>query len=310
MIEPLRKLLNIQREISPKPFVPPVFLTGCMRSGTTFLAHLLTEHPQLLHLEGELINVWSAMGGMDCEKNRIYLDRKNVTPEFTANMAAHFERSHLEFRKTKYNFWRWVNKTKRGSGGLKKDWNGLRLFNKNVHFINRTDYLLEMFPQSKVILIIRPIEAQVNSIKLHFEKSREKGKYFSAPQNAKHSWITGTEKTSFTVKQLTEKWVDLNKTAIEDLQRNNPEQYFILDYNKMVNAPEKSVADIYKFLGLPPHALDVNNTLDDRKTFNTHTSGNPTDDWKTRLTAEEKATIEAVKKERKADCDFIESNLI
>ncbi len=309
MIEPLRKLLEIQREITPKPFVPPVFLTGCMRSGTTFLSNLLTEHPQLLHLEGELINVWSAIGGMDCQRNRNHQNRKDVTPESIANMAAHFERSHLEFRKPKYNFWRWINKLKRGSGGFKKNWNGLRLFNKNVHFINRTDYLLEMFPQSKIILVIRPIEAQVNSIKLHFEKAAQNGKYFSAPQNTADSWISGSDKSDWSFKQLVEKWVDLNKTAIEDLQCNNPDQYFILDYNRMVNAPAETVAGIYSFLGLPPHALDIKNTLNDRKTFNTHTSGNPTDDWKTRLTSEEKSIIEAVKKERKTDCDFILSHL-
>ena len=309
MIEPLRKLLNIKREIAPRPFVPPVFLTGCMRSGTTFLTNLLTEHPQLLHLEGELINVWSAIGGMDCEQYRTYLNRGNVNSESTANMASHFEKCYLEFSKPKYHFWRLINKMKRGSGGLKKDWQGLRLMNKNVHFINRTDYLLEMFPQSKVILIIRPIEAQVNSLKLHFEKIEQNGKFTTCPDNYKDSWITGDQNRNWNLKQLAEKWVQLNKTAIEDLQQNNPEKFLILDYNKMVDSPKETISDIYNFLGLKPFDITIENTLTDRRTFNTHTSGNPKTDWKTRLTAEEKEIIEKVKKENKEDYEFILSHL-
>ena len=309
MIEPIRKLLNIKREIEPSPFVPPIFLTGCMRSGTTFLTHLLTEHPQLLHLEGELINVWTTIGGMDCEKNRKYLNQNDVTLENIANMTAHFEKCHLEFSKTKYKFWRLINKMKRGSGGLKKNWQGLRLMNKNVHFINRTSYLLEMFPKSKVILLVRPIKAQVNSIKLHFEKNEPKGKYFTTPKKTKDSWLSSENKSDWTFKQLTKKWIDLNKTAIEDLLPFNSDQYFILDYNKMVSQPAETVKDIYNFIGLPHHALDIKNTVTDRKAFNTHTSGNPTEDWKTRLTEKEKEIIENVIKESQQDYDFIQSHL-
>jgi len=309
MIESLRKILVIKREITSTPFLPPVFLTGCMRSGTTFLTNLLTEHPQLLHLEGELINVWTSVGGMDCEQNRKYLNRKNVSNEFTANMASHFEKCYLEFSKPKYNFWRIVNKMKRGSGGLKKEWKDLRLMNKNVHFINRTDYLLEMFQQSKVILIIRPIEPQVNSLKLHFEKIEKNKKFISCPKNTKDSWITGGQKRNWNLKQLAEKWVQLNKTAIEDLHKNSPDQYLILDYNKMVEAPKETINDIYTFIGLMPYEIEISNTITDRKTFNTNTSGNPTTDWQTRLTEEEKETIETVKRENKKDYDFILSQL-
>jgi len=308
MIEVFRKLAGIKRELPPHRFSPPVFLTGCMRSGTTFLANLLTEHPQLLHLEGELIKVWSEIGGIDCAKNRKYANRADLDNEAIVNMTAYFQQCHNHYNSTKYYWWRLINRYKKGSGGLKKDWDHLHLLNKNVHLINRLDYVLSMFPQSKAILLIRPIEAQVNSLKLHLEKNADKGIYFHKPEDEKDSWITldsSDAERSWDFESLVIKWIQLNKTALEDLENFDDKRYFILDYTEMVNNAGNVLNQLYDFLELDKFEVKIKNTLSDRKTFNTNTSGNPLTDWEKRLTNEERNIIEGTKSKMQDDYNYI-----
>jgi hypothetical protein len=102
--------MGIKRELRYREFKNRIFLTGCMRSGTTFLANLWSEHPQLFHLEGELLDTWTDLGGIDCIGDRKYADRLDLKSEFIVNMESYFEQALLEFEKPKYTFWRWVNR--------------------------------------------------------------------------------------------------------------------------------------------------------------------------------------------------------
>lgn len=310
-IDLLQNALGIQREIEPGSFVPPVFLTGCMRSGTTYLAHLLNEHPNLLHLEGELINVWTEIGGVDCKSNRVYADRNQITPQVTANMAAYFERCLLEYTRPKYALWRAINRWKTGSGGVLKSSAQVRLLNKSVHLVNRVDYLLNMFPTAKLIFLIRPIEAQVSSLKLHFIKHEKRGKYFGLPKNDQDSWITSSNAgvKNWNVKNLAKTWINLNYQALKDLERNEAESYMIVDYLNLVNSTAATLNRLYRFLGEQPMESRSADKLAQKKVFNTNTGGNPLDDWKSRLSSKEIVQIEEAKAEQKEKYNYIMSRL-
>lgn len=306
-IDILQNTLGIRRELEATSFMPPVFLTGCMRSGTTYLAHLLNEHPNLLHIEGELINVWTEIGGIDCKSNRKYADRHMVTPQNTANMSAYFERCMLEYRRPKYALWRAINRWKTGSGGVLKNSKQLRLLNKNVHLVNRVDYLLSMFPSAKLIFLIRPIEAQVSSLKLHFLKHEKLGKYFGLPQDKKDSWVTSSqaEDRNWNVKALAITWINLNYQSLKDLERNVASNHLIISYLELVNSPDTTLNKICQFIGEQPIESLTAERLARKKVFNTNTGGNPLDDWKTRLDGEEKAQIEEAKLEHQEKFNYI-----
>lgn len=309
MINFFKKILKVKQYLEPVPFDPPVFLVGCMRSGTTFLANFAAEHPEMIRLESELNEVWTKMGGIDCTTNRKYADRSDISPLVTANMTSYFERCKLEFTSSRYYYWRLVNRIKRGTGGVRKSKEKTLLLNKSVHLINRLDYIMNMFPTAKIIFIIRPIEQQVNSLKLHFEKNRAKGSFIKVPKNEKDSWITTKKQgeSNWTVADLACKWIQLNKTALRDLQKNDAHRYLILDYDKMVHNPKQILAEIYSFLQIAPLEIQVENTLEDRKAFNTNTSGNPVNAWKLGLTDEDLRVIEKVKNDFAKDFQEVES---
>ena len=46
----LRNAFGTHGEPAPKPLAAPIFVTGCMRSGTTFLVDKMATHPQLLKI--------------------------------------------------------------------------------------------------------------------------------------------------------------------------------------------------------------------------------------------------------------------
>ena len=308
LISPLENALNIKREIESSEFTAPIFLTGCMRSGTTYLASLVSEHPNILHLEGELNNIWTEIGGIDCLHDRKYADRSHVEAKYISNMSAYFQRCYQEFTKSKYGIWRRILNLKNGSGGIAKAKNDLVLLNKSVHFINRTDYLLNMFPNARVILIIRPIESQVNSIKRHFEIKEKIGQYFNTPTGKESSWNSRKDQKErkWTVEDLANKWIDLNITAIHDLKRNNESSYNILRYEDLVEKPEAVLKSLYSFLGKDYAAGHFKN-LEKRKIFNSHTKGNPLTDWEKMLNKEEVNVINKIKEERRAEYDEIQS---
>ena len=311
MIDSIQKLLGVKRELPPEEFRAPVFLTGCMRSGTTFFANLLGEHPQLLHLEGELNYIWSTLGGIDCGRNRVWAGSEHIKPADAANMAAYFERCQLEFGRAVYLIWRLIHYYKKRSGGIVKSRSESRLINKSVHLVNRTDYVLNMFPEARLILLIRPIEAQVNSIKLHFESKEPEGVYMQKPERPQDSWITvkSAGQKNWEVRDLAQAWIDLNYQAILDLSKNGAEKYLILDYRKLVNSPVKTVNAVYRFLNLPEVELTMNDASRDRKVFNSQSKGDPVEGWKTSMTPEEIREIEQVKKEDESKYNYIMNSL-
>ena len=59
----LRKALKTYPQPPSHEVEPPLFITGVMRSGTTFLVSKVVSHPQLLKVGDELDKDWNNIGG-------------------------------------------------------------------------------------------------------------------------------------------------------------------------------------------------------------------------------------------------------
>ncbi|MBC8343105.1 MAG: sulfotransferase, partial [Bacteroidetes bacterium] len=184
------KYINLNpSELLPSDFRHPVFVLGLMRSGTSLLLNILSEHPQLLKIGVELNSIWTQIGGACCQGECHYKTAKDVKPEYVVNMTNYFRESIFYYRSGRQAWKRFLFSRKYGSGGISKDWDQIIPVNKSPHLSNKALYLHEMFPESKFILIIRSIQSHSYSLKRHFEKDYEKRKLVNyLPQDGKNCW--------------------------------------------------------------------------------------------------------------------------
>ena len=87
----LRDFFGTHGEPKARQYHPPVFLTGCMRSGTTFLADKLASHPQLLKIGVEMNDVWTDIGGASISGTCEYRNASHVTTEYTFQMTSYIQ---------------------------------------------------------------------------------------------------------------------------------------------------------------------------------------------------------------------------
>jgi len=138
----------------------PVFIVGCGRSGTTLLFDLLSQHPQLARTtgypDGEDHQGWVEHGhcvmagignvyhsqygnGINGFNYCLHMTSDDATPEVIQGMHAHYWTNVLEENESK------------------------RVLNKAPHNSNKIDYVLSIFPDAKIVHIVRDCEAMVAS---------------------------------------------------------------------------------------------------------------------------------------------------
>lgn len=131
----------------------PVFLVGCMRSGTTLLADLLGRVPGVVHCPFELKHLWSEAGGVAMASPRT---RDSVCPELDASAVRPGQATRLadaflaEFRRR---------------GGRRGD----VFLTKNPHLVNKLPFVRALFPDARFIFIRRRMPAVVASLVALFE---------------------------------------------------------------------------------------------------------------------------------------------
>ena len=130
----------------------PVFIVGCGRSGTTMLFDLLSNHPELARTtgypDGEDHEGWLKHGkcvmagignpahvqfgnGINGYQYCLHMTREDATDEIVNNMHRYYFEEVL-------------------CGDTKK-----KVLNKPPHLSNKLDYLLGIFPDAKIVHIIR-----------------------------------------------------------------------------------------------------------------------------------------------------------
>lgn len=311
--ETLRSILGTHSELEPKGLYPPVFITGCMRSGTTMLVNKLTQHPQLLKIGGELNNIWSEIGGAPVYPSNAYRDAFHFDVGYANNMSAYFSRSIEDAKSFKRHMMRAVYRWKTGGGRISYDWDHLHVVNKSPHLINKIGYLNALYPSSKIILIVRPLEEQVASLKMHYLKT---GQLRAMPMNEKDGWRDPSNEANADravfpndFEALPGMWIRLNKVAIDSLKQMDKNQYFVVDYTAFVEEQDQVLKALFSFLDLDERHRSMESAIvkSGIKVFNTSTSGNPREKWKKHLTEREKEVVADIRTMEKSTISEIEA---
>ncbi|USK52295.1 sulfotransferase [Bacillus sp. CMF12] len=230
-------------------FKNPVFLVGCMRSGTTMYAGLLGSHPNIIHCPFELRRVWSREAGVPMAAPKTFdykcphLTEKDVKPGQREKLARAFLK---EMRKNKEN----------------KKINNSLFLNKNPHLGNKLPFVNELFPDAKFIWIYRDMPSVTASLKRIL--NRDVIHYWPKKINPEtvRCWecffngipIHADPERCFPggdIKYIAEYWYETNQ-AISNFSKSIPsDRIFLIKEEELVAQPEKIYANCLEFLSLP-----------------------------------------------------------
>lgn len=257
----------------------PIFIVGCGRSGTTLLFDWLAQHPGLVatrgYPDGEDHEGWITHGqcvmagigspGSDHFGNGIngfnaclHMDEGAVTPDVRAEMHRYYVQDVLKEQADK------------------------RVLNKCPHNSNKLRYLLGLFPDARIIHIIRDCEPVVASWMAIMKAVPSLVVYL--PENEPHPclWLmqapTGESQRMALANHSrfypgggealwVEYWSKTND-GIEVQMNGRLEQLLSVRYEDLVTAPQFMLDEITHFCGLPSHRFATAGV--DRQTAHKH----------------------------------------
>lgn len=316
----LRKWLDMESEPTPQPFPAPVFIAGCMRSGTSMLVDKLTQHPQLLKIGVELNDIWTAIGDAPCRAPCAYRNETHARPQAGYNMATYFAEFIRKSRSWRRHLMRAKNYFREDKGSIFLDWDNVVPVNKSPHLTNKLRYVHSLFPEGKILFIIRGIEGHSASMKIHFDRNYEetglisylpknpKGCYSRVPQRARQPEGVFPERCypgDFSI--IPEMWIRLNQLALEDMSELPNGSYKVIVYEELVQNWDVVLRDIFDFLDLEPkHESSTKKIIQSQmKIINTTTKGSPLEKWRRTLTKEEINEMYEVIERHQASYDAI-----
>ncbi|MEW4267084.1 sulfotransferase family protein [Priestia aryabhattai] len=227
----------------------PIFVVGCMRSGTTMLSKLLGDHPNIIHCGFELKDIWSKEGNVPMsspktrDKSCPCLDETDIKPgQLEKLTTAFYKRMEIVGRKK--------NKSKNGV-----------FLNKNPHFCNKLPFLNALFPDARFIWIYRDLPSVVASMKKLFDDNSH---YWPKKKNdtPTRCWIyhpekqppNNVEKSRFfpggDVKYLAEYWYENNKAVSDFLTNSYQNRFLIIKEEELISNPKKVISQCFRFLDL------------------------------------------------------------
>ena len=314
----LRDYFRTHGEPKAKQYHPPVFLTGCMRSGTTFLADKLASHPQLLKIGVEMNDVWTDIGGAAISGTCEYRNASHVTTEYTFQMTSYIQDFINESKSLKRAAMRSYLKFFHGLGRAEYDWNNLKPLNKSPHLMNKLSYVGGLFPSSILILIVRDIYSHSASMKYHFEKLHafDGRSYFleESPNSCYGRTFQNQnrERTfpgDFSI--IPEMWMRMNELALKELDNAPFAKKIVISYEDLVRNQKGILLSLFKALDLEEMHHDEALKIASQGTVlvNTTTKGNPLTKWKDQLSNHEKSAIDKVLLDRESSYRFINESL-
>lgn len=297
----LRALLGSESEPKYPIENAPLFITGCMRSGTTLLVDKLSWHPQLLKIGTELNDIWTDYGNAPIREKCIAMNASNENYQSLRQMTIYFTKFIQESKGIKRHIIRSADKLRTGKGRIFYDWEHLIPLNKSPHLTNKLDLILSLFPESKVLLIIRNPYAHSASMKFFIKNEFNKtGNIFFAPENNKDCWkITPIQqhknllKYPGDFKSIPLMWKRLNILALQ-AARKFPERVYLVSYEALISNPEYEYRNIFEFLNLESKHKEIEEKIiqNPLKFKNTFTQGSSLNKWKKQLTSNEISSVE------------------
>jgi hypothetical protein len=139
--------------IAAPPLNRPLFLVGTVRSGTTYFARCVEDHPQVINAGFELSPEWHELAGIEIATPG--LSCAHCPPAGPEAVAGRVEQVRDGFARLHLS-----------KGG----WSGTRLFNKSPHLWNKLPLVRALFPDAVLLVASRDLRSTVASTKRLWEK--------------------------------------------------------------------------------------------------------------------------------------------
>ncbi len=319
-----RKRLGLAVEPMGQPYPNPVFVVGCMRSGTTFLVDKLTTHPQLLKVGNELRQVWGEWGNAPCgETGCHYRDASHADAQAALNMSRYFLDYIRQSRSPQRYLMRARYRQRTGAGAIHYDWASVRPVNKSTHLVNKIEYVNQLFPQAHWVLIVRDLYGQVASMKSFIQgRFVPQGQSFYSPPDPRECWqILPTKALDEAqrnrsypdqIEMLADMWLRLNALAFRALGTIPEERVSVISYEELVQKQPEVLGGVFQRLALDPKYQSRAAAIAQRQVlpYNTATQGNPLEKWKKHLDEEDQARIAALLESHGEKYEYIRTSLL
>lgn len=227
----------------------PIFLVGCMRSGTTMLADLLGQHPNIIHCPFELRGVWSRAGNVPMASPKTQ-DRKCPCLKETEVRPGQAERLSRAF----------IAEMKKNKGS--KNINHASFLNKNPHLGNKLPFVNALFPEARFIWIYRDLPSVTASLKkilnrkvIHYWPEKEEPETVRCWEcffnGIPHQVDSNRCFPGGDVKYIAEYWYETNSAISNFAKSISSDRIFLIKEEELIKHPEKVLANCQSFLGLP-----------------------------------------------------------
>ena len=177
MIEKARRRLYRTRlfqrlGLPAPPLRQPIFLVGTVRSGTTYFARCVADHPQVVNAGFELSKEWHELAGVEIATPG--LPCTHCPPAGPEAVAGREEQVRDGFARLH-----------RAKGG----WSGTRLFNKSPHLWNKLPLVRALFPDAVLLVTSRDLRSTVASTRRLWEKmEKDWGVKHYLPEDPEACW--------------------------------------------------------------------------------------------------------------------------
>ena len=294
---------------------PPIFLIGCMRSGTTLLSRVLSAHPQIVLLGLELLDVWTEHGAAPCEERCEHRNASHFSATAQAQMTDFFETELKRSRSLRKHLGRAYRNLLYGYSRISYDWENAIALNKSPHLMNKVGYVNALFPNAHFIFILRDIFAHSASQKYLFEYGFEMyGRQRYVPDDENACWfyednaeLSGTNVYPGNFQLIPEMWLRLNRLALSEIDKIEPERVSLLTYENLVKDQKTELIKLYSQLPLMEEYQGIISMLSERviRNKNTTTKGDSLTKWQQQLNIAEKEAIDRVIRANKTDYETI-----
>lgn len=240
-----------------------LFILGCPRSGTTFLASLLTNTPYGEPVESHFITKYykklANYGDLKIQKNFYSLVKDILNERSIAQWNLDIDISKFYQSMKEYSYREIVNRIHLLRAGKKgrSSWG-----DKTPHYILDIEILYELFPESKFLYIVRDGRDVALSL-------------LNKPWGPKNLY------------SCAEYWKECNvaQPVYETLKEKN--QFFSLQYEELLTNTETKLWEICKF-------LEYEQSEDERRALIETCKNGNFNKWKSKMGIEQKKVFEAV----------------
>jgi len=246
----------------------PIFIVGCGRSGTTMLFDLLSQHPNLIRTtgypDGEDHEGWIKHGqcvmagignvshdkygsGINGEQYCLHMTEEHATDEVKNAMHGYYRRDVL---------------------GMSI---GKRVINKQPHLSNKLRYLLGIFPDAKIIHIVRDCQPMVASWLAMMDSHPGLTIYWPKDEPYPCFWLLPKPSSPLAERVIAQHpcffpgggaalfadyWLKVNQ-GIPDQMLGREQQLITIKYEDLVADPRAVLSKLVQYSELEEHSFEV-----------------------------------------------------